>query len=298
MAPRKVQLRNKLPDAAMARLKGTRVQPEHWPVLLVGDTDVYRPDGEPLCLLRRGALLGEQLDRAQPELRRLKAYGSDNRSVYAGIQRTRSLNPGSSGKNTRTRDPETGKAVTVNSAIAGYFERQGGRIPLCRATAFVAKEVERWREVVPLVEQVAGLLRAELPQRYAKQLAETEKVPPEYTIRGTPFTTLTVNNNIAAAIHQDAGDFKEGFGVLSVCARGAWSGCHLVFPQYGVAAQLGHGDVLLFNPHDWHGNTPIEKHSEDAERISVVYYMRRRLTQCLPATEELERAKRVTGALA
>lgn len=145
--------------------------------------------------------------------------------------------------------------------------------------------------MVPMAKHVAELFERELPDRFAKQMEIVHRTPSEYVIDGTPFTTLTVNRNIAGRIHKDAGDYKEGFGVISVLRRGSYSGGTLVFPEYRCGVDLGHGDVALFNAHDWHGVIDFRDTSEDFERISVVYYYRAKMVECLPAREELARAK-------
>jgi hypothetical protein len=120
-------------------------------------------------------------------------------------------------------------------------------------------------------------------------------------IPGTPFTTLTINNCVSGGFHTDAGDFEPGFGVIAVLRRGSYRGCLLGFPAYGVAADLQDGDVLLFDPHEVHGNTPYEgcvgEEGKDWERISVVFYYRKKMVDCLSPQEELQRAKTLRGAL-
>lgn len=67
--------------------------------------------------------------------------------------------------------------------------------------------------------------------------------------------------------------------MISCVRRGTHGGAVLSFPEYGTGVELDDGDVLLFNPHEWHGVTPFEGElSEDHERISIVYYLRERMT--------------------
>lgn len=283
-----VQLRTRAPDAK--KLAGKVLGASTAKLLLTGDCDVYKPDGEPLVLLRRGALDPVMLDAAYPALHALRAYKTDNRGAYTGLVRvakTRFLD-GSKSKSTRTMD-EDGKTVSVASAVVGYFDKQGGRFPFCRETAFTAKEVAKWRTLLPMARVVDGLFSKLLPVRHTKQLEACACAPSEFTIAGTAFTTLTVNNNVApSGVHKDKGDFKHGFGIISVVRRGEYEGALLLFPEYYIGVDLQHGDVLFFNSHDWHGVTPMVKKSEDAERISVVYYMRAAMVECRPPGEQLE----------
>ena len=279
-----VQLRSRVANAEQFEAK--LVTEGDVALKLEGDADVYRPDGEPLCILRRGAITDHVHALAYPALHALRKQKTDNRGSYTGAKRTVK-----SGGSSRTRD-ETGKTLLVASAIVGYFDRQGGRHPFCRETAFTADQVQLWSTVVPVAQHVARLYEKTARQAYARQCAEIAKVHPSYVIAGTPFTTLTVNNNVApSGVHKDAGDFKGGLGVISVLRCGQYEGAWLCFPEYRVGVDLRHGDVLFFNSHDWHGVTEMRNKSDDAERISVVYYMRKKMVECLPPKEELARAQ-------
>ncbi len=63
-------------------------------------------------------------------------------------------------------------------------------------------------------------------------------------------------------------------GCISAMRVGSFDGHFLVFPEYRVAVDIGPRDLLLFDPHEMHGNTPMTCASEGAERVSVVYYYR------------------------
>jgi len=196
----------------------------------------------------------------------------------------------------------------VASAIIGFYDRQGGRFPFCRATAFTAEQVKPWSTIVPLIAQVGELMRRDCPDRHAKQMLHILRVRSEYVVHHvdvatglrtrTPFTTLTVNNNVApAGIHTDKGDFKAGIGVITMLRRGAWSGGWLVFPEFRVAVDLHDRDLIYFNPHLWHGVTEMRKESDDAERLTCVYYCRSKMVDCRSPAEELQNAKRVRGTV-
>lgn len=289
MKPPSIQLRSRRGNAEA--LRGKMLQESDVRVLLHNDADVYKPDGTPLIMLRRAAIPSSITEHAYPALHELRKQKTDNRGAYAGATRTHAqFEDGSLSKNSRTRTPD-GKRLLVASAVVGFYDRQGGRFPFCRQTAFTAKEVALWDTIVPMVEHVAGVFKDAHPSRYAAQM-EACKACPDYVIGKTPFTTLTVNNNVApSATHTDKGDFKGGLGVISVVRRGNYEGSWLVFPEYMVGVDLRDGDVLFFNSHDWHGVTPMFEQDETAERISVVYYMRDRMADCLPPEQELARAQ-------
>ena len=283
-----VQLRSRYPASVIEARAGAPFTDQDIAIELQGDSDVFAPDGSLLCKLRRAAVSGEVSARAFPHLvHAAQTHASNNRGLYAGLPRV--ARPGS--KQAPTVDPLTGKPVAIQSAVAGYFEPQGGRFPFCRATVFTADETDRWNEVLPLVHDVASIYLREVPRRYEVQRAYAEACSADFRIAGTPFSTLTINHNVAGSIHQDKGDLKEGFGVITCHRRGSYTGGRLGFPQYKVGVALEDRDVIFFNPHDWHGVTPIVSDDPDHARVSVVYYFRAALRRCGSAADELTRAK-------
>lgn len=289
-----LQLRSRVSDAAVEAMAGARLRREQLPIVSsVGDVDIYRPDGAPLIMIRRGAVPQEVGDTAFPHLHLCAhKYSSENRGAYAGLRRGHRLRPdGSLSKNSRTMDDE-GNVARVKSGVMGYFDRQGGYHPYCRAVAFTGHEADLWGELQPLFQAAARAYAEAAPKRYATQLEAAKKVHPDWVVKGTPFTTFTVNSNVLGAIHTDKGDFKEGMGVITCHRRGTYAGALLGFPQYGVGVELFDRDLILFNPHEWHGVTNFEGElSEDHERVTVVYYMRRRMVECGSAAEEFQRAR-------
>lgn len=319
MAP-KIQLRSRVRD--IEERAGTGVSEADVSVLLTGDADVYKPDGNPLIFLRRQGLSQEACDRAYPALYPLRTRYTDNRGTYTGRHSTHQGNTGLyygkrldglGTRQVRALGPD-GKVAYVASSIIGYFERQGGRFPFCRATSFTANDVDNWHECQPMIREAARIYERNAPERYANQMAMVEKTPADYIITGTPFTTLTVNFNVVASVHVDKRDFKGGLGLISVLRRDkdgdpvgteGYEGGWLVFPEYRVAVDLHDRDIVLFNPHDWHAVTPLHHigipihelpKEERPWRVSIVYYFREKMTECLPMEQEIARAKE-RGAL-
>jgi hypothetical protein len=149
-------------------------------------------------------------------------------------------------------------------------------------------------EALPLVQTVSSWFRELVPDRWAAQQEAWEHTHPDFRIPGTVFTTLTVNRNWQTAVHQDKGDFRPGFGCMTVFRAGSYSGGLLCFPQYGVGVDLNTRDVLCSDVHAWHGNTPLVGGPGPWERVSVVLYYRENMFRCGSAEQELRRAK-VTG---
>lgn len=292
-----VQLRTKIADSEVKKLIGKKCTNEDGALLADGDIDIYRPDGEPLFFLRRRWMPKEMCDHAYEALHHLRTYVSDNRASYTGgFSKGISRTGGAASASTRAFD-ENGQHIKSATAVIGYFDRQGGRFPFCRTTRFTATEVERWETVLPMVHRADELLKRLLPERHAAQKAACDRSHPSYIITGTAMSTVTVNNNAVAAVHSDKGDFADGFGVISCVRRGLYTGARLCFPQFRIGVDLEDGDTILFDAHALHGMTPMEKLSEDAERITSVYYFREKIQNCGSPDEERENAKRVRGKL-
>ena len=130
-------------------------------------------------------------------------------------------------------------------------------------------------------------------------------------IPNTAFSTVTINRNFRTALHRDAGDFKGGFGNLTVIERGKYHGGYTVFPQFGVGINLRNNDFVAMDVHQWHANTPIYETEEDKAynetieqdyndnpevgteglykkytRLSFVCYLREKIANC-PNKEEI-----------
>ena len=183
----------------------------------------------------------------------------------------------------------TNHAKAVHSGIIGHMDRSP-RFPYCRTTAYTEKNPEKYRRALPLIKEVDAVFEATATERYAAQKEAANDTPGEYTIEDTAFTTVTLNKNFRTALHKDAGDFKEGYGVMTFITLGAYGGYELGFPAYGVAIDPRTTDVVLANVHEWHANCaprPTGKY----ERLSCVFYYRAKMRQCGTQEQEKERAK-------
>jgi len=103
----------------------------------------------------------------------------------------------------------------------------------------------------------------------------------------------------------DDGDFRDGYGNLSVIERGKYHGGFTVMPQFGIGFNVRTGDFLAMDVHQWHCNTKMYETEEDAKfnrglprihkedvetgtmgtdkpytRISFVCYLREKLRKC------------------
>lgn len=211
------------------------------------------------------------------------------RDVYETVGSNTSINrgdaAGSEGPIKRSRDIDftTKKlfehdAHAVRSGIMGYIDSANWRSP-CRQTAFNAAHQDAFEQGRAYIENVSALYAQHLPEAYERQRVQCLKSP-NHIIANTVFSTVTVNKNFQTALHIDRGDFLGGFGNISVVERGSYDGGYTVMPQYGIAFDVRQGDVLFLDVHEYHSNTPLELHSDDAMRLSFVCYLRRNMYKC------------------
>jgi len=171
-------------------------------------------------------------------------------------------------------------ANSVFSGIAGYFDRYP-RIPYGRATSYTDHNYEKFEMSFPFLQHLSKGFHDLLPKRYDAQITAANKIDPKFIIPGTPFTTVTVNKTFRTACHRDAGDFSDGLSNLLVLSNtGNYEGGYLVFPEVRVAVNVRPGDLLLVNNHEViHGNTEMKMLDDEAERISLVCYLREKMLE-------------------
>jgi hypothetical protein len=282
------RLKTKIHPAELEQKKGKILTDEDYNVLLTRATKILKPDGRPLAVYLPGAVK-DTMDTAYPELRKIKMR-SDNRGLASGTKR---VNAGG----TRTR------SMPIQSGILGAMDPAPNR-NFCRLTNYTREHVDRWESTFPLLHEIAAAFAKYVPDRFAAQASYAEKTEAEWIVPNTPFTTITINNSYSTGVHTDKGDLDAGFSCLAVGRKGTFTGGYLTFPEYRVAANMQHGDLMLMDAHEWHGNTGMfcehGRLSEgpcticNAERISVVCYYRSEMVKC--GTIDQEDAKRSAWA--
>jgi FkbM family methyltransferase len=179
-------------------------------------------------------------------------------------------------------------ANKANSMIAGYFDKpkvsdkhdviKHNKIP-CRVTKFTEEKKTEWNSVLPLIYLANDYYKQLEPNVYKEQYAVAKSVP-EFHIKKTAFSTMTINYNWRTACHIDSGDYHNGLSVILVASHGNFKGGYLGYPQYDVCVDVRQGDLLLKNPHQWHCNTPIIGITKDWTRLSMILYYREGILKC------------------
>ena len=192
----------------------------------------------------------------------------------------------------------------VFSSVLGYFEQTPFMGLPCRLTSYTQKYFKYYKPGIPFIEEINNAFKTLIPDNY-KQQYKVAAAKPMYQIGDTAFSSVTINRNFRTALHQDAGDFRQGFGNLSVIERGKYHGGSTMFPQYGVGFNVRTGDFLAMDVHEWHCNTAMYETPEDKAynknlprihldnpttgtqgadkpytRISFVCYLREKLIKC------------------
>ena len=164
--------------------------------------------------------------------------------------------------------------MKVNNQVAsnpiGFYESGKNFADLpCRLTHFTRTNFEKYNNGLPFIQKIDGLFRELVPESYEKQRSRAD-TKPHLKIPETCFSTVTINRNFRTALHRDAGDFRGGFGNLTVIEQGHYHGGYTVFPQFGVAIDLRSRDFVAMDVHQWHANTPMYETPEDKARNSEI----------------------------
>jgi len=152
-------------------------------------------------------------------------------------------------------------SMKVNNQVAsnpiGFYEesKNFAKLP-CRLTHFTRVNYDKYNDGLPFIQRIDQCFKKLIPEAHNKQLCKALEKS-HLKIPKTCFSTITINRNFRTALHRDAGDYKEGFGNLTVIERGRYHGGYTCFPQFGIGVDVRRGDFLAMDVHEWHTNTPI-----------------------------------------
>lgn len=183
--------------------------------------------------------------------------------------------------------------VPTLSRTFGYTPRrpmQGGR-DYCSKAALAREQPPVYEALCRMAAKIEGLVKEYGGDRFDRQQKEVHaRVPRDYIIPNSNFTSGIVNRNNPLQYHYDAGNF-EGFFSAMIAFKKNTGGGHLNLPEYDVKLDIGDRSVLLFDGQDeLHGVTPITRDSI-GYRFTVVFYTLEQLWKCLPHKEEIRRAQ-------
>ena len=265
----KYVVKKNISDEDMFAFKNTYVKPSQIDFIIDEDTDVFTEDNKILLRFRKGKLSKTKIT---------KFY--DN---VIGFAKRKTGNRGNASGNKQKIGIRTNPRIMTN--IFGYFDafspsqkltmkKKLPSIP-ARECAFNIKHPKKYKETLPLIEEIDGYYKKYAPNHYSKQLKKANQT--YFRIKKTSFTTITTNVNFQTTIHKDAGDDEDGFGNLVVIENGKYSGGETCLPQYGIGVDVRTTDILFLDVHEWHGNLPIVYEDKNALRLSIVCYLRKKL---------------------
>jgi hypothetical protein len=252
-----------LTKAQSQKLMGTAIKRSQIPLMIDFNADVYDADtGDLLLRFRKKQLSHEALNSffdATIDLARTRI--SNYRVSTAGTSKPAS------------RSNIFGFYDKFSASQYIAFARNGFHPKYqVRETAFNMESPSKYRATLPLLKEIDLLYKKLVPPKYALQKKESLKTP--FHIRGTSFTTVTINLNFQTRVHIDKGDYVPGFGNLAVIENGSYSGAETCFPAYGLGVNVRMGDILFMNVHEPHANLPMKLANAEAERLSIVCYLR------------------------
>jgi hypothetical protein len=192
----------------------------------------------------------------------------------------------------------------VFSSVLGYFNATPFMKLPCRITSYTMRYWKYYKHGLPFIHAIDACFKALVPDKYALQRKAAEQMPMVH-IQDTSFSSVTINRNFRTALHKDDGDFKDGYGNLSVIERGHYHGGFTLMPEFGIGFNVRTGDFLAMDVHQWHCNTELYETAEDKEknktlprihkdsletgtlgaekpfsRVSFVCYLREKLREC------------------
>jgi hypothetical protein len=271
------KLKKQLTDEQTEKLKGKYLNENNYDLLITEDADGYDVNGNLLFRFRKNAMPLQTL-----------MLGVNSFKDSIEVTESRGYASGSSHKRIRKDGSVSNITVgnKVESGSVGYMD-SSAMVKYCRKTAFAKNYFDKFKQGIPFVQFVDNKYKELCPAHYAKQKAIADGTNKNYIIDNTSFTTVTVNKNFRTAVHQDAGDYPDGFGNLIAYREGDWTGGYFCLPQYKVAIDLQNTDMLFVDVHQWHGNTDFINTDENFLRISFVLYYREYMYKCKQPAEEL-----------
>lgn len=161
------------------------------------------------------------------------------------------------------------------SNVLGAVDR-GARFPYGRLSGTTQRNYhffERYKNIYAAACEGFRYTFPEIWDKVKETIARAKD--PVYNLFGTAFTSVTLNFNFKTAYHVDKNNLHGALAVLSVITKGQYEGHYLVFPEVRLAFDLRDGDFIIGDTQTLlHGNTPMTKLTEDAERVSLVFYSR------------------------
>jgi len=266
---KKIYVKPLLNEEQLMKLEGQLLPKNYFKKVIKNeDVDVYKEDGSILLKLRVNVLPMKNIEKAYNAMIKHARKQTTTRGMVGGPTGEKKLVT----NNNKIMSNIIGYFDTLSVRQKWIFKQANMKKPICRETSFTGQLPNKWKEVIPLIKDIDTQYKKLFPKEYKIQHKAAQST--KYVIDNTAFSTITTNLNLQTACHYDKGDFRKGFGNLVVIEKGKYKGAYTGFPKYGIAVDLRNGDFLGMDVHELHGNEPIDKISKNAERLSLVSYLR------------------------
>lgn len=270
---KKIIAKKKISDEDLLKIKGTLLPTGYFTKIIREDTDVLDEYGNYILRFRKNVLNKKKADIAYDNLIDFAKKKTDTRGMFSSAQKGSML----PGKNPKIATNIIGFFDTFSMSQKKQFRDANVSLPNCRPTYFVLNYPDKFKKIIPFVEDIGKQYKKLFPNQYKKQFDAVQHT--KFSIGKSPFSTLTTNLNVQGGVHTDTGDFSAGFGNLVVLEKGKYRGGYTGFPQYKIAVDVRQCDFLAMNVHLFHANTPITGPKNDIgeplyHRLSIVSYLR------------------------
>jgi hypothetical protein len=263
-----LRVRQDVSDEILEKRLSTKCTKRDYKDLVTYDCDIYDDLTNKMILrFRKNVLTQKHVDDAYENLIDFAKHKTGARGIASGSE---------------IKDIALNNRICSN--ILGYFDSYtifhkhmfkvtGTKAPgPVRVTRFTNEYPDKWAKVIPLVKDIDQMYKKLAPVAHKYQLKHAHETA--YHIDNTAFSTLTVNLNWQTGIHTDSGNLQESMGNLVVIEKGKYEGGYLCYPGYKIAADVRSTDMLIMSIFYPHGNLPIKLLTPDAQRMSLVSYMR------------------------
>lgn len=281
-----IKVKKILNQDQLIKLVGEHLPKGYFKKVLSENVDVIDENGNYLLRFRKNVLPKHNIDKAYNAMIKHANKISTARGITGG--NLENNKPKLTGYNNPVKSNIIGYFDTLTPSIKKIFNDANipHKMPICRATAFTMYEREKWKDIIPLIKDIDNQYKKLFPKEHKKQHKANQTT--QFKIDNTAFSTITLNLNLQTACHYDKGDFQEGFGNLIVLEKGKYKGGYTGFPEYGIAVDVREGDFLGMNVHKLHGNEPMTYLTKDAQRLSLVSYLRENIPKKCQNTNILD----------
>jgi len=274
------------------------------------DCDIYDATTDKLLAkFRKRAIIGAEAEEAQRafglNIKSLANRKKESRGAAAGTIDRAKLRQSVKGlfntKKYRTnfyKGDGTASGTSIcnyaKSNVVGYIDTPArvGYKEKVNLAAYCRDYPEKYKKCIPLIVDLCRVFNQVDEELYEKQYNLLEE---QYRIKGTPFSTVTVNYSWQTAIHLDANNGKDCLACITVIKdpvnENNYTGGELLFPEYHIGFNVGVGDVLIADTvNNYHGNSPINPTNTEIHgdwpnidlhnnwylnRISIVAYIKK-----------------------